>query len=525
MSGLFSTLNISKRGLSVQQKSIDVSGHNIANANTEGYSRQRAKIETTTPEGMPSFTAISEPGQLGTGAQIAAIERIRDSFLDYQIRKENSTYGNYDKREQFLSEVQSIYNEPTDAGISKLMDKFFAAWQEGSKSPNSTTAKNAIVEQAKGLAQELNHTSTQLTKLSENTSSLIKNDVTTVNSILSQVNSLNKQIKSVKVMGNEPNDLMDKRDLLIDQLSLKMDIETKDTSYGGVNITSGGINLINADDTDSYSQFVYEARSSSDSTLVLKEEKAVKGSDGKYTVPSSATKKEYTPKNGEFAGLLSVKDDAQKYMTELDNLAKTIAFSVNSLYSVNYDASGNATATEGTLFFVKDGTTSDTGVTAANIAINSDLESDSSKLNANKSNDSSKKDGLRALAIAQLKNTVFNVSTGTSGSLNSRSDFATKNGLNKADLTFTGDKTGSTVTDYFTSSIGSIGTDVSEATRIKKNQTTLLSSFEETKTSTSGVSLDEEMANIVQFQHAYTANAKMISLVDELLDVVIGLKR
>ncbi len=124
MSGLFSTFNVATRGMSAQQKAIDVTSHNIANANTEGYSRQRATMETTRPFGMPTMNNAIGPGQLGTGVQISTITRIRDSFLDYQVRTENGTKGLYEGREKFLTEIESIMNEPSDTGISTLVERF-----------------------------------------------------------------------------------------------------------------------------------------------------------------------------------------------------------------------------------------------------------------------------------------------------------------------------------------------------------------------------------------------------------------
>jgi flagellar hook-associated protein 1 FlgK len=110
VSGIFSTFNIATRGMAAQQKAIDVTSHNIANANTEGYSRQRAVMETTTPFGMPSLNNAAEPGQLGTGAVVSAVERFRDAFLDYQTRVETSTKGQYDTKQTILGEVESIFN-------------------------------------------------------------------------------------------------------------------------------------------------------------------------------------------------------------------------------------------------------------------------------------------------------------------------------------------------------------------------------------------------------------------------------
>ena len=159
MSGLFSTFNIAKRGMNVQQRSIDVTSHNISNANTPGYSRQRTKIETTRPMGM-----TGDVGQLGTGAQVAAIERVRDGFLDYQVRGETSSLGKYDARSKLLQEVETIFNEPSETGISSLMGKFFDSFQELSKQPSSSNGRTVVAQQSAALADALNHTYTQLRK-------------------------------------------------------------------------------------------------------------------------------------------------------------------------------------------------------------------------------------------------------------------------------------------------------------------------------------------------------------------------
>ena len=165
MSGLFSTFNVAIRGMSAQQKALDVTSHNIANANTEGYSRQRATMETTRPFGMPTMNNAIGPGQLGTGVQISSITRIRDSFLDYQVRTENGTSGLYEGREKFLTEVESIINEPSDTGVSTLIGKVFDSWQELSLHPESSNSRTVVAQQSKALTDELNNTYNQLIKL------------------------------------------------------------------------------------------------------------------------------------------------------------------------------------------------------------------------------------------------------------------------------------------------------------------------------------------------------------------------
>ncbi|WP_396276622.1 flagellar hook-associated protein FlgK [Haloimpatiens lingqiaonensis] len=244
MSGLFATFNVAKRGLFAQQKAIDVTTHNIANANTEGYSRQRAMMETTTPFSMPSVNNAIGPGQLGTGVQISIIQRVRDEFLDYQFRNESSTMGMYEARDRFLSEIESVFNEPSDKGLSTVIGKFFDSWQELSKQAETSNARTVVAQQANALANELNHTYNQLQKIRSNTQMVIKDTVFQVNNYLDQIDSLNQQIMNVKISGQEPNDLMDKRDLLVDKLSSEFNIDIKKKNFYTVDLNPTDVETI-----------------------------------------------------------------------------------------------------------------------------------------------------------------------------------------------------------------------------------------------------------------------------------------
>lgn len=238
MSGLFGTLNIGKSGMFAQQGAINTTSHNIANANTEGYSRQRVELQTTRPYCKPSMNSAAGPGQVGTGVQIVAINRVRDSFLDYQTRVELGVQGQFSSRHKFLSQIENILNEPTDVGISKLFGKFFDAWHDLSINPQNSNAKSVVMEQASALADELNHTFNELSKLKENTQREIQQTVFEVNSILNQLNQLNQEIVQVKVAGQQPNDLMDRRDLLLDKLSAKFGIEIDKENFEGINLST-----------------------------------------------------------------------------------------------------------------------------------------------------------------------------------------------------------------------------------------------------------------------------------------------
>lgn len=610
MSGLFGTLNIGKSGLFSTQKVINTISHNIANANTEGYSRQRAELQTTTPSGNNSMYDSMSVGQVGTGVQVSQITRMKDSFLDYQVRAELGVDGCYSGREKFLSEIESVFNEPSDTGLSSLMGSFFSSWQQLSKQSETSNARTVVVEQSKALTNELNHTYTQLQKIKGNAQEVIKQTVFDANKMLGQIDQLNKEIIQVSVAGNNPNDLMDSRDLLLDQLSSKFGISVEKNSFNGINVntkddssanTPTGVNLAQAEIPDKSARIAYvsgietakdadgNVKTDSDGNtlynieyykngdvtddenrVVVKEvsltkdqfkeldecrvvwtdqegkllssagevQEPVEGTPPTYATITFDTLEKFTPSSGELKGYMSVQEDVDKYIDQLNKLAKAIAYSVNAVHSQSdsftADASGNVNN-----FFVNSDiyTTNPAGspsaqneeeITAGNITINKDMINDVMLIKTGKDG-GGESDGTRALAIAQLQDKLMEVQNITDGM--SREDFIEDlcGGLSSDEqkiLTISGETNGMKLTNYFKDVVDALGVKAQEAKRMVKNQDVLLKSFEESRSSVSGVSLDEEMANLIQFQHSYQANSKIIATIDELLDVVInGLKR
>lgn len=581
MSGLFSTFNIARRGMSVSQKQIDVTTHNISNANTAGFSRQRAEAVTTKPFGMPSMNSIAEPGQLGTGVQIESIERIRDSFLDFQVRNETSTMGKYQTRANYLNEIENILNEPSDTGLSTVIGNFYKSWDELSKQASGSNARTVVVQQTLALTDSLNQTATQLEKLKTNAQEGLKSGVFEVNNILNQINQLNQEIRAVKVAGNTPNDLMDRRDLLFDRLSSKFNINIDRKLFDGTDLKSADdsgmtgnnyfvksvedgkgynrlsvINSITKNNDGSVTISYYKLGNSAsgtnnatlkinapvtdaeikklDETRVLwadENGQAVKmnGADRALIGEGEAIDldqlKTFEPSSGELQGLMSIQKDVNGYIDQLNKLAKSIAFSVNAVYTGEKDS---ATAGQTPFFVNKNLADGENNITAANITINKTFTDDVMNLKIGKTLTSGEGDGSRALAISQLKDALIRIED-MGGNIQSRKDLfdASKGGNDLVDgIKFINNVTGTKTSSYFKDTVDRLGVQAQEANRIVNNQETLLSSFEESRNSVSGVSIDEETANLIQYQHAYQANAKIISTLDQLLDVVVnGLKR
>ncbi|SDL29507.1 flagellar hook-associated protein 1 FlgK [Clostridium cochlearium] len=615
MSGLFGTLHVGKSGIFANQRSIDVTSHNIANANTEGYSRQRAELQTERPFCTPSMNNAAGAGQLGRGVNVADINRIRDTFLDYQVRIELGVQGKYAGRHKFLNEIENIFNEPSETGISTLLGNFFDGWQELSKQPHSSNARTVVAEQSKALTDELNHLYGQLHKLKDNAKTSIRQDLNDVNSILDQMERLNEEIIQVTAAGQKPNDLLDRRDLLLDKLSSKFGINIEKKGLNGIDVnTKGdaepptGLNLIqavnpdetarlayissispakapelgktktytityykNADMTNDDNKVTFEitldekgykdldrsrtlwTNKNGEALLVGKDSngiigKVVKkgdtwelikvGKDGKVgdlIKPESTEVKlpTFQPSTGNLNGYMSVQDDIDNQIVQLNKLARSLAYAVNAVHSQSETYSDND------LFFVNKDKTGEEGekeITAGNITVNEEILKDVMKIKVGKGDNPGETDGTRALAIANIMDRLIAIQNiqlrNESGKTKTnRNQFIANicggDIIDEAGIkTIKGNTDGMTYGGYFKDMVDRLGVQTQEAKRMVKNQHSVLASFQQSRDAVSGVSLDEEMTNLIQFQHAYQANAKLISTVDELLDVVVnGLKR
>lgn len=616
MSGLFGTLHVGKSGIFANQRSIDVTSHNIANANTEGYSRQRAELQTERPFCTPSMNNAAGAGQLGRGVNVADINRIRDTFLDYQVRIELGVQGKYAGRHKFLNEIENIFNEPSETGISTLLGNFFDGWQELSKQPHSSNARTVVAEQSKALTDELNHLYGQLHKLKDNAKTSIRQDLNDVNSILDQMERLNEEIIQVTAAGQKPNDLLDRRDLLLDQLSAKFGINIDKKGLNGIDVnTKGdagaeppdGLNLIqmvkpeealrfayissispaegvnpgekgkytityykNADMTNDDNKVTFEitldekgykdldrsrtlwTNKNGEALLVGKDSNGIIGKvvkkgdtwelikvdkDGKVgdlIKPESTEVKlpTFQPSTGNLNGYMSVQDDIDNQIEQLDKLARTLAYAVNAVHSQS-----DKNLDDEFLFFVnknEDGSYGlEENITAGNITVNEEILEDVMKIKVGKGYNPGETDGTRALAIANIMDKLIEIQNLKldGADKTTRANFVKQIGGEWAKdeagiLTLQGTTDGMTFGGYFKDMVDRLGVQTQEAKRMVKNQHSVLASFQQSRDAVSGVSLDEEMTNLIQFQHAYQANAKLISTVDELLDVVVnGLKR
>ena len=482
----FFGLNISRLGMQAQQKALEVTAHNVANANTPGYSRQVARMVATTPLPYPSGQ-----GMLGSGVKVEQIARIRDEFLDMQIRREMQTLGSWDASAQVLDQIERVFMEPTATGFNSVLNKFFDSWQDLSLNPEGTPVRTVVVENANALITSVKHINEQVKAIRSQIDMNISLKVTEVNSLATQIKDLNAQITTLVSINSTPGDLMDQRDLLVDRLAELIEFTPLETPQGALNIFIGGRALVEG---------------GSAYKLAIKPSEGMV--DGWLASPPIVWERDdrvVNIGNGEIAGLKDVRDiNLKDYLQSFESLAWGIINEVNAAHSQGMDLYG----AQGNNFF--------TGTHLENLAVSSEIKGDLGKiaaalLPADWSGPGSPKpgDGRNALQIAQLRNASIVVDTEV--------------GLqNRLRLPANGEVGLTTFENYYRDMIARLGVDSQESNRMAENQLSLIDMMQNRKESISGVSLDEELANMIQFQLAYQASAKIISTFDEILDTVIN---
>ena len=190
MRSTFHGLEVSKRGLFAQQSALNTTSQNIANANTEGYTRQRANMKATTGLPYPGMDAAIEPGLLGTGVTTTELQRIREDFLDVQFRNESKYLGYYEAQSDALTKIEKIMNEPSDSALQKVMDDLWKSWQELSSKPEEPASRTIVRERAMALAETFRALDTSLQELKTDLDNVVQVKAMDINSIAQQILSL-----------------------------------------------------------------------------------------------------------------------------------------------------------------------------------------------------------------------------------------------------------------------------------------------------------------------------------------------
>lgn len=458
MPDLSRILGIARRALQAHQSAMNVASNNIANVNTEGYSRRRIELSAGRSIATPQ-------GVLGSGVNIQGIERIRSSFIDQQLLNERPNFYQYEFKSTALNFIEDIFGEPSDFGLTRNMEDFFDSFHDLANDPESATARILVREKAVNLKNGFKRINRQLTDYRQQLNTELGEKVKEVNRLTTQIANLNEKIVSEEVGGDSANDLRDKRSLLLDKLSKLVDVKTIENASGGINVIVGGRHLV----VDTQAQELalsVESATAIGPKVVFKNGGQVAGIT-----------------NGSIKGILDIRDtQVADYLDQLDKLAVNIAQKINTIHSTGYNLDGIT----GTDLF-------DANVTgAADFELNPAIIADANLIAASDALNEPGNNNI-ALSLANLQGSLV---------------------MNDGDFTFS---------DFYNSLISSIGSQAQGSNFFRDSFAITVEKLEYNRESVSGVSLDEEMVNLIEAQQAFTAASRIVTTVDEMMQTILNM--
>jgi flagellar hook-associated protein 1 FlgK len=444
----FYGLQTSLRGLLAQQRMLDTAGHNIANASTQGYSRQEAVLQASPALEIPAGGIAGGAGaHLGSGVDVQVYRRVRDGFIDLQYRAQNTTLKDWSTRSEALQRAEASLAEPGDNGINAQLSKFWDAWSDVANAPQEPAAKQALVEQAQSLTDAFATVRSQIGLVQSQARSQY-DDLTRgasagdpggeIAQTAVELAQLNDTIRRYVTAGDTPNDLLDRRDLLLDKLSGFGQVSAEAQADGTVKVS-----------------FVDTASAGTTYPIV----------DG-VNVAWAGAPASWSP-GGQLGALQAMSDPVsgtlQRYIDDVDAVAGQLATSVNGRYGATFFETGP-------------------GPAGATLRVESGLAANP-----------------RALQTG-------------SGAV----------GSNDIAVAVAGLRDDPSIGGAYRSFVAKVGAEVRNSIRQEANSQALADSVENRRQSVAGVSMDEEMSNLVRFQRGYQASARAMSTMDEMLDVLIN---
>lgn len=618
MANAFAGIELGKRSIMAHSQQIQTAGHNISNADTEGYSRQRVQVKTFDPLYRPDLTRAETPGQIGQGTSIESITRLRDEMLDQKIVAQSNNESYWATREQYYVMIEQVYNEPDEVSVRTNMDKFWQSWQELSVYPESKAARQAVVTRADTLTQSISGRFEALAGIGNLLNGDIDATVKQINDYTRQIAGLNGEIVRSKAMGDNPNDLMDRRDLLVEKLSGLVEITSDRRDSDEFMVHLGG-------------QVLVQGSVARDFELEV-----LTDNNGYDRVVWKDTGLEAEIKSGKLGALLELRDsDIRSEIQSLNTMSLNFADLVNNVHRAgigannetgldffvqhpfvtdvkgNYDRNGDGTADTSYVFRFS-GTNSlnpqekvgfDGVMTfsaeSGNITVpyfaNDTVEAVIARINDSQGEvkaflDRDNRLVLKGTAAQAMENPDFVIRhvedsglflAGYSGVLNGSGaenayDFARADAvdslagdysvapvLNPARYISVNEKlvkdpssvaagfpnpqgraaigdaraaveiasirnsevmigSSRTFDDYFAESVTNAGLKGEQAENMLLSQNAIMKDLRDFRDSISGVNIDEELADIIKFQHGYNAAAKFVSVIDEMLDTIIN---
>ncbi len=481
-----SILSIARGAISAHQVALQTVSQNIANAEVEGYSRQRAEMVTSYPIQFPSYT-------IGTGVTVRGVVRMRDELLDSSYRREVGNRESYSVRQDLLGEVEGLLGEPSETGLANTIDQFWNSWSDLANNPGNATAQSVVRQRGQQVAYTLNTYAQRIDDLTVRTRSHLSGVVDQVNTLTQQVAAINKQLTAAEVTGQQSPDLRDARDRIADQLAQLTGARVEIQSNGTMGVYLGGLMLVDANNARKL-----EVRATTTSTNIG----MVGDPDPVQTVGGQA---------GQMIQFIN--NDVPAMKGRLDSFAQGLVNGVNEYHASGWTAAGDALG--GANWNPLNGPTGSrvnffdaSFTTAGTIRL-------SSEVNAS----------ALVIASGDVQNAPGNNSLATAiGALRDDAGMAalqTRMGANFA--TQIGFATGESFTDHYTATVTQLGVDSADAQSQFSVYDALSTQADNRRTSIAGVSIDEELTLMLQHQQAYTAASRLVKVADEMAQSILNM--
>jgi flagellar hook-associated protein 1 FlgK len=463
-------MDIAWSGLFARQKGLEITSHNIANSETPGFHRQEVIFETSIP-------VNSLIGPMGTGVDIAQVRRFKDDLLDLMVRNETSSLEYWSTMKDTLDQMESIFKEPTENGVSITLMEFWNSWQELANNPEESYSRLGVREAGRWLGQHINLMADSLEDLRANMDEAAVTTARQINDYANRIAEVNADISAAMKVGNQPNDQFDRRDQLLMELAELVNINViEDKSNGTVSVYISGDNLL----TDTtVREITVDEDSSGDTTI------------SRFFWGRS--KREVEVEGGLLRGFIESRDETvQPVIDRLDEMAAAIIKNVNDLHESGLSLDG----TTGNSFFepytAPDG--SNRGA-ARNLRLAQIIENNLDKIAAAGLGGTLPGDNTNALAIADIRNGRV---------------------MQNGQLT---------INDFYGQTIAEVGFATRRAEIRQENHGLAHDQFRNMRESSTGVSLDEEMTRLIRYQHGYQASARLVKMADEVLGTLVNLGR
>ncbi len=473
--GLSAVITAASSGLNAYQIATDVTAENIANVNTAGYSRQTVQLENappTTHDGYP----------LGSGVQVASITRYYDSLMQQQLVNAGTSQGYDTQKSTVLQQVEPTFNEVANDGLGAAISNFFGAWQDVTLNPGGTSERQVVMTRAQILTDNFHSVSKSLTDAAATQNSSLVPLTDSINSTLTNIAQLNQQIKGAATVSGSANEIKDQRDQLVSDLSQKLGFKYTENSDGTTDIylAKGNTNYYLVKGADAGSLSVASAPPSGNYTVTAHDA---------YGSTTTIDNSVYSGQDGgQLWATLQMRDTIiPGYLSQVDTLAKSVTDAVNTQHAAGFTPTG-ATGQD---FFTASATVDGSaarfsiaaGLTTATIAASGSAGTPG--------------DNSNALAMVQLTSSL----TVPSGSATS------------------------TFSSFYSNLVSQVGLDVQASKTVVTQDAAFTKQLTTLRDSNSGVSLDQELSNLMKYQRSYQASAKVLTTATDMMDMALSLIR